>query len=104
FHVARAIVGSESTLVYVLEANLQLVRHFPHSVLVVLGYRDIFEAADAVPAILEHHPMGLEGVDEMLIRSGRHSGVHAENLRLLPDGHGWLYVEFSGDTVEEARD
>ncbi|MFL6279904.1 MAG: FAD-binding and (Fe-S)-binding domain-containing protein [Vicinamibacterales bacterium] len=104
FHIGRAIVGSESTLVYVLEASLQLVRHFPESVLVVLGYRDIFDAADAVPAILEHRPMGLEGVDEMLIRSGRHSGVHAENLRLLPDGHGWLYVEFAGGTVEEARE
>ena len=104
FHVGRAVVGSESTLVYVLEATLQLVHHFPHNVLVVLGYRDIYEAADAVPQILEHHPMGLEGVDEMLIRFGRHSGVKAENLRLLPEGRGWLYVEFSGDTIEEARE
>ncbi len=102
FHVGRAIVGSESTLVCVLEASLQLVKHFSHSVLVVLGYRDIFDAADAVPAILEHHPMGLEGVDEMLIRSGRHSGVQAENLRLLPAGRGWLYVEFGGDAIEDA--
>ena len=70
FHVGRALVGSESTLVFVLEATTHLVRHFPHCVLVVLGYRDIFEAADAVPDILEHHPIGLEGVDEMLIRSG----------------------------------
>ena len=103
FHVGRAIVGSESTLAYVLEATLDLVHHFPRSALVVLGYPDIFEAADAAPAILEHRPTGLEGVDEMLIRSGRHSGVHAENLRLLPDGHGWLYVEFAADTIEEAR-
>jgi len=103
FHVGRAVVGSESTLVYVLEATLQLVHHFPRSVLLVLGYRDIFEAADAVPGILEHHPTGLEGVDEMLIRSGQHSGVRPENLRLLPEGRGWLYVEFGADTIDEAR-
>src|SRR5712691_456633 len=54
FHVGRALVGSESTLVFVLEATTHLVRHFPQTVLVVLGYRDIFEAADAVPGVLEH--------------------------------------------------
>jgi len=104
FHVGRAVVGSESTLVFVLEARLHLVRNFPRRALVVLGYRDIFNAADAVPAILEHHPIGLEGVDEMLIRSGQHSGLHSEDLRLLPPGRGWLYVEFGGDTIDEARE
>jgi FAD/FMN-containing dehydrogenase/Fe-S oxidoreductase len=104
FHVARAVVGSESTLAMVLEADVHLVRHFPSRVLVVLGYRDIYAAADAVPAILEHRPIGLEGVDEMLIRSGIHSGLHADNLRLLPEGRGWLYVEFGGDSEAEASD
>src|SRR5207253_2459194 len=56
FHIGRAVVGSESTLVYVLEAALHLARNRPERVLVVLGYRNIFEAADAVPAIMEHRP------------------------------------------------
>ena len=103
FHVGRALVGSESTLVFVLEATTHLVRYFPHCVLVVVGYPDIFAAADAVPDIVGHHPIGLEGVDEMLIRSGEHSGLHRDDLRLLPPGRGWLYVEFGGDTIEEAR-
>lgn len=67
-------------------------------------YPDIYAAAGAVPAILEHRPIGLEGVDEMLIRSGAHSGVHADNLRLLPEGRGWLYVQFGGDSEAEASD
>jgi len=104
FHVGRALVGSESTLVFVLEAAVHLVRHFPERALVVIGYPTIFDAADAVPHILEHRPIGLEGVDDMLIRSGAHSGLHAENLRLLPPGRGWLYVEFGGETREEARE
>ena len=104
FHVGRALVGSESTLVFVLEATTHLVRYFPHCVLVVVGYPDIFAAADAVPDILGHHPIGLEGIDEMLIRSGEHSGLHRDNLRLLPPGRGWLYIEFGGDTIKEARE
>jgi FAD/FMN-containing dehydrogenase/Fe-S oxidoreductase len=102
FHVARALVGSESTLALVLEADTHLVPHFPYRALVVLGYPDLYAAADAVPPILEHRPIGLEGVDEMLIRSGAHSGVRGENLRLLPGGRGWLYVEFGGNTDDEA--
>jgi FAD/FMN-containing dehydrogenase/Fe-S oxidoreductase len=103
FHIGRAVVGSESTLVYVLEAALHLARNRPERVLVVLGYRNIFEAADAVPAIMEHRPIGLEGVDDILLRTGRHSGVHAGALRLLPPGRAWLYVEFGADTAGEAR-
>jgi FAD/FMN-containing dehydrogenase/Fe-S oxidoreductase len=104
FHVARALVGSESTLALVLEAQMHLVPDFEHRALAVLGYHDIFAAADAVPAILEHRPIGLEGVDDMLIRSGVHSGLHPDNLILLPPGRGWLYVEFGGDSTREARD
>ncbi|RDI21097.1 hypothetical protein DEU38_11538 [Rhodococcus sp. AG1013] len=45
FHVAKALVGSESTLV------------------TVLGFDDITVAADAVPAVLRHQPSALEGID-----------------------------------------
>jgi Fe-S oxidoreductase len=31
-------------------------------------------------------------------------GLHAENLSQLPDGHGFLLVEFGGETKEEADD
>jgi FAD/FMN-containing dehydrogenase/Fe-S oxidoreductase len=104
FNVARALVGSESTLVFVLEATAHLVHHFAHRELVVLGYPDIFHAADAVMPILEHRPIGLEGVDEMLEHAARRGGVPEENLRLLPAGHGWLLVEFGGDTRADARE
>ena len=104
FNVARALVGSESTLVFVLEATTHLVRHFPERVLVLLGYADIFHAADAVLPILEHRPIGLEAVDEMLSKAARHSGIPDDTLRLLPPGRGWLLVEFGGDSKSEVRD
>jgi FAD/FMN-containing dehydrogenase len=46
FNLARALVGSESTLVTILEAKLNLVQWFPVRTLVVLGYPDIYQAAD----------------------------------------------------------
>src|SRR5207244_2596456 len=52
FHVARSLVGSESTCVTVLEATVRLVRYLPHRALLVCGYRDVYAAADAVPELL----------------------------------------------------
>src|SRR5204863_9806280 len=66
FDVAGLLVGSESTLVTVLRAELKLVPVLPKRTLVVLGYPDVAAAADAVPAILPHEPVALEGVDHKL--------------------------------------
>jgi FAD/FMN-containing dehydrogenase/Fe-S oxidoreductase len=102
FHVAQAIVGSESTLAMVLEATVQLIQARPHRVLVVVGFTDIFSAADRVPEVRSFRPVGLEGLDSKLADDLRRSGLDAGNLRLLPDGRGWLLVEFGGDSPEEA--
>lgn len=63
FDVARALVGSESTLVTILHAELRLVPKPAAQALVVLGYPDIASAADAAPAFAPHHPEQLEGID-----------------------------------------
>jgi FAD/FMN-containing dehydrogenase/Fe-S oxidoreductase len=102
FNVARALVGSEGTLATVLEATVRLVDSPPARSLVVCGYEDVFHAADHVPEILEHGPIGLEGLDDVLIRDLRVLGMHAEDLGMLPDGKGWLLVEFGGESTEEA--
>ena len=49
FDVAGLLVGSESTLITVLQAELELVPVVKERSLVVLGYRTIMDAADAVP-------------------------------------------------------
>lgn len=102
FHVARALVGSECTLVTVLEAKLRLVHSPPSRSLLVLGYPDVYEAGDHVPEILGHHPIGLEGLDDHLISFMKKKKKHVEDLELLPSGKGWLLVEFGGDNKDES--
>jgi FAD/FMN-containing dehydrogenase/Fe-S oxidoreductase len=102
FNVARALVGSEGTLATVLEATVRLVYSPPARSLLVCGYEDVFRAADHVPEILEHGPTGLEGLDDVLIRDLRVLGTHAEDLGMLPEGRGWLLVEFGGESHEES--
>jgi FAD/FMN-containing dehydrogenase/Fe-S oxidoreductase len=104
FHVARALVGTEGTCVTVLEAKTRLVHSPPARSLLVLGYTDAYLAADHVPQIMAHGPIGLEGFDRRLVENMRKKHLQLENIALLPEGGGWLLVEFGGETRQEAED
>jgi FAD/FMN-containing dehydrogenase/Fe-S oxidoreductase len=103
FHIARALVGSEGTCATVLEATCRLVESPPERVLLVVAYPDIYQCADNVPEILAHKPVGLEGFDDLLVYYNRTKKMNLEGLALLPEGEGWLMVEFGGQTVNEAE-
>ena len=103
FHVARALVGSEGTCVTVLEASCRLVESPPERVLLVIAYPDIFQCADRVPEIMAHGPIGLEGVDDLLVEFSRRQSLNLEGLALLPPGGGWLFAEFGATSAAEAE-
>lgn len=102
FNVARALVGTEATCVTVLEATLDLILNPRERVIVIAGFPDIYQAADNVPLVLRHKPIGLEGFDETMVQRYKTKGLHADDLRILPEGGGWLLVEFGGDDEEDA--
>jgi FAD/FMN-containing dehydrogenase/Fe-S oxidoreductase len=101
FDLAGLLVGSESTLVTVLRAKLKLVPVLSERSLVVLGYPSIEKAADAVPAILPHEPIALEGLDDRLIHDQQAKHLNAQALRELPRGSAYLMVQFGADTRDE---
>ncbi|HEY5336103.1 MAG TPA: FAD-linked oxidase C-terminal domain-containing protein, partial [Mycobacteriales bacterium] len=102
FDVARALVGSEGTLVTVLHAELALVPTRAARSLVVLGYPDIASAADATPLVVPHGPEQVEGVDAAVVRSDRTRRLRSPALDLVPEGDAWLMVTFAADSQEEA--
>ncbi|HET8666625.1 MAG TPA: FAD-binding and (Fe-S)-binding domain-containing protein [Terriglobales bacterium] len=103
FNVARSVVGSECTLVNILEARVKLIDGRPERVIVMLGYPDIYQAGDHIMDILPYQPVALEGIDDKLVHNVRvKGGPHVKYLPLLPDGGGWLLVEFGADRQEEA--
>src|SRR5206468_4564604 len=104
FHIARALVGSECTCVTILEATLRLVYSPPARSLLVLGYPDAYMAADHVPEILAHKPIGLEGFDAHLVENMRKKHLQPDNIVMLPEGAGWLLVEFGSETKQDADD
>ncbi|WP_190819227.1 FAD-binding and (Fe-S)-binding domain-containing protein [Saccharopolyspora pogona] len=94
--VERFLVGSEGTLGTVLEATVRLVEDEPARLLLVLGYASMFEAADAVPALLAAAPgrlIACEGMDARIVELVRAQG---KPIPELPRGGGWLFAEVAG--------
>jgi FAD/FMN-containing dehydrogenase len=102
FNVAAALTGTESTCVTILEATVELVHSPPARSLVALGYEDAPTAGDHVMDVRGHEPLGLEGIDDTLLEDMTLTGLHDEDLTLLPEGRGYLLVEFGGETKDEA--
>jgi FAD/FMN-containing dehydrogenase/Fe-S oxidoreductase len=102
FNVAHALVGSESTLVTITEATMKLIITPKERTLLVLGYSSLPDSGYAVPEILKHKPIGLEGIDDLLIEFMRRKGLNIHDIPLLPKGNAWLMVEFGGNSKEDS--
>ena len=98
FHVARALVGSEGTCVTILEATCELKPSPQYRRLVALGFSDAYIAADHVPVVLEHKPIGLEGFDGHLVDCMLIKNLNVDDVQLLPAGRGFLLCEFGADS------
>jgi FAD/FMN-containing dehydrogenase/Fe-S oxidoreductase len=104
FDLARALVGSEGTCVTVVEATIRLVTSPNARALAVLAFADVFEAADRTPEIMAAHPTALEGFDDRLVDACRRKRINLPAITGLPEGGGWLLVEFGGETAREAQE
>ena len=104
FNVARALIGSEGTIVHLLELTLRLVPKPKHDAMALLGFDDIATAGDHVAFCNTHMPHALEGMDEALFQNMHEKGKNAhEQEDLFPKGHAWLICTFGGETRDEAE-
>ncbi|WP_054815257.1 FAD-binding and (Fe-S)-binding domain-containing protein [Nocardia arizonensis] len=99
--VAASFVGTEGTCGLLLEATVRLAEVPAATVLTVLGYPGLAEAADDIAAIMACAPIAVEGLDARLVRAVR---VRRGAVPDLPRGDGWLFVETAGATEAEAVD
>ncbi len=100
--LAKFLAGTEGTLGIVAGATVRLVASPKAVALAVLGYPGMGEAADAVPGLLPHRPVAVEGMDARLVDVFR-ARRGAAAVPGLPRGQAWLFVETAGDTEPEAR-
>lgn len=102
FNVARALVGTEGTCAMTLHARLRLVTSPSVRVVLVLGFDDIYVAADAVPEYEKFGPIAIEGLDRAIIRGLQARNLAQAEIKLLPIGDAWVVMEFGASTMEAA--
>ena len=100
--LAKFLAGTEGTLAVVTGATVALVPSPKAVALAVLGYPGMPEAAEAVPGLLPHQPVAMEGMDARLVGVFRARRGEAA-VPALPRGESWLFVETAGETEAEAR-
>ncbi len=104
FDLAKALVGTEGSCVTVLAATVDLVPSPAARALAVLGFPDVYVAAEAAPAVRELGPLAIEGMDYRLIDARRAAARPGDSaIDALPDGRAWLYVETGGADAVEAE-
>ncbi len=100
FNPAKIIVGSEGTLAVILEAKLNLVELPKEKSVVVVQFRELLEALEATPLILNHKPSAVEVMDSFILNHTRLSPNLQRLRETFVEGEpgALLCIEFYGDS------
>ncbi len=104
--VVRLLVGSEGTLAFFTELELQLAPLPSKRVLGVCAFSDLGSALNAVPSIMELDPSAVELVDGTLLDLARKIPTLSSAVREFVRGEprALLIVEFSGTHGDQVTD
>ena len=101
--LAKFVVGSEGTLVTVVEATVQLVPAPPHRVIAVGHFTTVASAIEATQDALDCEPAAVELLDRTIIELSRQKIEYRSLGSILHgDPDALLFVTFFGDTQAEA--
>jgi FAD/FMN-containing dehydrogenase/Fe-S oxidoreductase len=104
FNLARVVVGSEGTLLTIVEARMRLVRRPPATALCVIHYREIQEALESSEAILATRPYAVELTDKLILDLARDNIEQRARMGFVQGDPGAiLIVEYAAETAGEAR-
>jgi Fe-S oxidoreductase/FAD/FMN-containing dehydrogenase len=104
FNLARVVVGSEGTLLTIVEAKVRLVRRPKATALDVIHYRDIQEALESSQAILETGPYAVELTDKLIMDLARENIEQRARMGFVQGDPGAiLMVEYAGESDAEVK-
>ncbi|MCI0391615.1 MAG: FAD-binding protein [Acidobacteria bacterium] len=103
-NMARLIVGSEGTLLNVIEARVRVVKRPKKTALVVVHYKEMQEALESSQAILETGPYSVELTDKMILDLARANLELSKRMGFIQgDPAVILGVEYKGESDAEVR-
>ena len=103
-NMARLVVGSEGTLLTIVEAKMRLCRRPKKTALDVVHYRTIQEALESSASILETGPYAAELTDKMILDLARGNIEQSQRMGFVQGDPGAIMiVEYAGETDTEVR-
>ena len=103
-NMARVLVGSEGTLLTVLEAKVRLVRRPKKTAVDVIHYASIQEALESSQSILETGPYAVELTDKLILDLARNNiEQRARAAFVQGDPGAILIVEYAGESEGEVK-
>src|SRR5437667_301060 len=103
-NMARLVVGSEGTLLTIVEARVRLVQRPRTTALDVIHYRDLQEALESSQSILETGPYAVELTDKMILDLARENIEQSQRMGFVQgDPAAILIVEYAGESDAEVR-
>ena len=104
FSMARLVVGSEGTLLTILEAKVRLMKRPKATALDVIHYHDMQEALESSQSILETGPYAVEVTDKLILDLARNNIEQSQKMGWIQgDPAAIMMVEYAGDTEAEVR-
>jgi FAD/FMN-containing dehydrogenase/Fe-S oxidoreductase len=104
FGLHRLAVGSEGTLVVVVEMKMRLVRRPKVTALDVVHYDDLMAALESSADILTTGPYAVELTDKMILDLARDNIEQRRRMGFIQgDPAAIMIVEYAGDTEAEVR-
>ena len=101
---AQLIAGSEGTLAFMTEVKLKVVPRPLRTVLGIVHFDDLIDAAEATPPLLELHPSAVELMDKVLLDLCRQQPEYARRLTFVDgDPACVLAVEFYVESEAEGQ-
>ena len=102
--MARLVVGSEGTLLTILEAKVRLMRRPKATALDVIHYHDMQEALESSQSILETGPYAVEVTDKIILDLARDNIEQSQKMGWVQgDPAAIMIVEYAGETEAEVR-
>jgi FAD/FMN-containing dehydrogenase/Fe-S oxidoreductase len=103
-NLARLIVGSEGTLLNVIEAKVRVVDRPKRTALVVVHYKDLQEALESSQDILETGPYSVEMTDKLILDLARANFELSQKMEFIQgDPAVILGIEYAGENDLEVR-
>ncbi|GIX40572.1 MAG: hypothetical protein KatS3mg129_0305 [Leptospiraceae bacterium] len=102
--IAHLLIGSEGTLGFIAEAELQTIPDFPYKYTGILCFSNIFTACETIPALIKMNASAVELMDRASIRSIENQKDIPFFLKSLPEEATCLLVEFEFNSKTDLED